>query len=56
MVRAAAAQAMAGLAPDSVETVKELFRNGNTDAKTAAAKCLSELGMGDWMEQSISSC
>jgi hypothetical protein len=56
MVRAAAAQAMAGLAPDSVETVKELFLNGNTDAKTAAAKCLSELGMADWMEQSIASC
>jgi len=55
MVRAAAAQAMVRLAPDSVETVKELFLKGDMDARTAAAKCLADLGMESWMESSVSS-
>lgn len=53
-VRAAAANAMVRLTPDSVDTVKELFINGNTDARTAAAKCLADLGMYEWAESCFS--
>lgn len=52
-VRAAAAKSMIKLAPASIPLLQELFESSNVDARTAAVKCLCDLGMQKWVETKL---
>jgi len=54
-VRAAATQAMVNLAPMSVDTLKSFFYSDDINVRTSAIKCLTEIGMEEWIENNIHS-